>query len=108
MGKSMRHVKKEKSKTQKNRQISILSKKYYEKKTHFGEIWHELTTHVENHQYSAKLACIPLKNAKINKLSKNTRKENKTMKKQPPRNRNNNKKKLEKLGFAVALKKFQK
>merc|ERR1712008_607266 len=28
--KSMRHVKKEKSKTQKNRQISILSKKYYE------------------------------------------------------------------------------
>merc|ERR1712203_577469 len=26
------HVKKEKSKTQKNRQISILSKKYYEKK----------------------------------------------------------------------------
>jgi len=50
----MRHVKKEKSKTQKNRQISILSKKYYEKKKHFDEIWHELTTHVENHQYSAK------------------------------------------------------
>jgi len=49
----MRHVKKEKSKTQKNRQISILSKKYYEKKA-FDVNWRELTIHVRNHQHSAK------------------------------------------------------
>lgn len=70
----MRHVKKEKSKTQKNRQISILSKKILWKKSilmWFDKEFNYSKLKIINTMQN--IACIPLKNAKI-KL-KNTRKE---------------------------------
>lgn len=102
----MRHVKKEKSKTQKNRQISILSKKYYEKKAFWCDLTRINYSKLKIINTVQNIACIPLKNAKI-KL-KNTRKEKQNDENNPQETEIITKKKLEKLGFAVALKKFQK